>query len=145
MALRSKWSVRIHRLETFLRVGTGDEEQYPQPVIASLRISGLAETQPANLGQCFDYQPICRWMVEEWPQMPHTELLETRFNELIEHIFSKDKRVMNVWLGLYKSRAVRNADLVGLERDVTRRQYQEQSRQPFTTITPFKSADKRKS
>ena len=129
MALRSKWTVRIHRLETLLRVGASEGEQHPQPITVSLRISGLAETHPEGLDQCFDYQPICRWVVEEWPHTPHADLLETRLNELVEHIFGLDRRVMDVWVGLYKNRAVRQAAFVGLERDVTRRQYQEQLRQ----------------
>lgn len=36
MALRSKWTVRIHRFETWLRVGAGGEEQHAQPVTVSL-------------------------------------------------------------------------------------------------------------
>jgi 7,8-dihydroneopterin aldolase/epimerase/oxygenase len=143
MALRSKWTVRIHRLETMLRVGASEEGQHPQPVTVSLRISGLAETHPEGLEQCFDYQPICRWVVEEWPHTPHTELLETRFNELVEHIFAQDKRVMDVWVGLYKSRAVRQAAFVGLERDVTRRQYQEQLRQTSVVVPIKKTVRKR--
>lgn len=126
MALRSKWTVRIHRFETWLRVGSSDEEQHAQPVTVSLRICGLAETHPDSLEECFDYQPICQWLVDEWPHTPHTPLLETRLNELVEHIFTQDKRVMDVWVGLYQNRAVRQAAFVGLEREVTRRQYQEQ-------------------
>lgn len=136
MALRSKWTVRIHRLETMLRVGSGEEEQHLQPVTASLRISGLAETHPEEIVQCFDYQPICRWVVEEWPHTPHVPLLETRLNELVEHIFTHDKRVMDLWVGLYKSRAVRQAEFVGLEREVSRRQFQEQSRPAAGLKTP---------
>jgi 7,8-dihydroneopterin aldolase/epimerase/oxygenase len=144
MALRSKWTVRIHRLETLLRVGMSEDEQHAQPVTVSMRVCGLAETHPDGLEQCFDYQQFCRWLVEEWPNSPHTPLLETRLNELVEHVFSRDKRVMNLWVGLYKSHAVRQAELVGLEREVTRRQYQEQLRHPVVAASqPRRVARKR--
>jgi len=136
MALRSKWTVRIHRFETWLRVGSNDEEQHAQPVTVSLRICGLAETHPDSLQECFDYQPVCQWMADEWPNTPHTLLLETRLNELVDHIFTQDKRVMDLWVGLYKSRAVRQAEYVGLEREVSRRQFQEQHRQPADPVVP---------
>jgi len=136
MALRSKWTVRIHRLETWLKVGSSEEERNAQPVTVSLRICGLAETHPAGLDECFDYQAVCRWVVEEWPQTPHTALLETRLNELVEHVFAHDRRVMDLWVGLYKIKAVRQAEFVGLEREVTRRQYQEQLRHTEVVDTP---------
>lgn len=137
MALRSKWTIRVHRLETQLRVGLGIDEQHPQPISVSLRVTGLAEVHPESLDQCFDYKPICQWILEDWPQAEHTTLLETRFNELVEFIFSQDKRIMDVWIGLYKKRGIRQADFVGLEREVTRRQYQEQQRLgPLMPLAP---------
>jgi dihydroneopterin aldolase len=140
MALRSKWTIRVHRLETLLRVGMDTDEQNPQPITVNLRISGLAESHPDALDQCFDYKPICRWILEDWPQTRHTPLLETRFNELVEFVFAQDKRVMDVCVGLYKVRGVRQAEFVGLEREVTRRQYQEQLRQ--TALPPTAKLEK---
>lgn len=137
MALRCKWTIRVHRLETQLRVGLGADEQHPQPITVNLRISGLAESNPDALDQCFDYKPICRWVLEEWPQASHTALLETRFNELAEFIFAQDKRIMDVSIGLYKNWGVRQAEFVGLEREVTRRQYQEQLRQAPQATAPL--------
>jgi len=137
MALRSKWTVRIHRFETWLRVGSGDEEQQAQPVTVSLRICGLSETCPNGLQECLDYQPICQWMATEWPNSPNTPLLETRLNELVDHIFTQDKRVMDLWVGLYKTRSVRQAEYVGLEREVSRRQFQEQQRHAADPIVPL--------
>lgn len=129
MAVRSKWTVRVHQLKTSLRVGLGGHESEPQPITVSLTISGLAQTHPDDLQDCVDYEPICRWIEQDWPRSPHTDLLETRFNELVHHIFSLDKRIMEVWIGLYKHPSDHNLDYVGLEREVTRRQYQEQLRQ----------------
>jgi dihydroneopterin aldolase len=144
MTLRSKWTVRIHRFETWLRVGAGGEEQHAQPVTVSLRICGLSETHPETLDQCFDYQQVCRWLAEDWPRTPHTPLLETRLNELVEHVFNHDKRVMDLWVGLYKSRDVREAEYVGLEREVSRRQFQEQQRLAVDLAPPPKKQLRRR-
>jgi dihydroneopterin aldolase len=128
MGLRSKWTVRVESLSTTLRVGIYDHELVHQPVLLNLRISGLAEALPSALSQCFDYEPICRWALEEWPLSPHTPLLETRLNELIEYVFTSDKRIRDVFCGLYKTDAFLHTKFVGLERDVTRRQFEEQNR-----------------
>lgn len=125
--LRSQWTVRIESLQTRLRVGVYGHEHEPQPVLVSLRISGLAETIPSTLAQCFDYEPICRWVLDEWPLSAHTPLLETRLNELVSHVFS-DSRITDIWIGLYKTQPIPQARFVGLERDVTRLQFEEQQR-----------------
>lgn len=128
MALRAKWTVRVQSLQTRLRVGLAAHERHPQPVLVSLRISGLTETAPLTLAQCLDCEPICRWVLEEWPQSPHTPLLETRLNELVACVFNTDKRIMDAWIGLYKTQAVPEAEFVGLEREISRRQFEEQQR-----------------
>lgn len=128
MARRSKWTVCVQSLQTRLRVGVYEHERQPQPIVVSLRISGLAETSPTTLAQCFDYEPICRWVLDDWPRSEHVLLLETRLNELADRVFAADRRIMDVWVGLYKTQAVPEARLVGLEREITRRQFEEQQR-----------------
>lgn len=125
MAPRSRWTARVESLETRLRVGVYAHEHELQPILVSLRISGLAEAHPSSLAQCFDYEPICRWMLDEWPLSAHTPLLETRLNELVSRVFA-DSRITDVWVGLYKTQAIPQASLVGLERDITRLQFEEQ-------------------
>jgi 7,8-dihydroneopterin aldolase/epimerase/oxygenase len=140
MSLRSKWTVRVEELCTRLRVGIYPHELEHQPILLSLRISGLAETFPSSLAECFDYEPICRWALEQWPESPHTPLLETRLNELIERVFNEDKRIRDVWFGLYKPQAISSTKFVGLERELTRRQFEEQqrSRSHLTALTKSK-------
>lgn len=128
MAMRAKWTVRVEKLQTRLRVGVHDHERHTQPILLSLKISGLADAAPTAQDDCFDCEPICRWALEEWPLSVHTPLLETRLNELVERVFNADKRIMDVWLGLYKQTAVPQAEFVGLEREITRRQFDEQQR-----------------
>lgn len=128
MALCTKWTVNIDLLKTELAVGVHDHESSAQPVLVSLRAEGLADAEPATLDRCLDYEPICRWITEQWPQSPHTPLLETRVNELMDYLFALDNRVLQVWVGLYKPLAVPHAARVGIERQSTRRQFQEQMR-----------------
>lgn len=144
MSLRSKWTIRVEALRTSLRVGSHAYELEPQPILLSLRISGLAETSPRTLADCFDCEPICRWALEEWPLTPHTPLLETRFNELIERVFDADKRIRDVWFGLYKPQAVPNTEFVGLERELSRRQFEEQQRTHMNLATMVAPDKKRK-
>ena len=134
MAPQSKWTVRVESLQTQLRVGVYEHEREPQPVLVSLRLSGLTETFPSTLAQCFDYEPICRWVLDDWPQGAHTPLLETRLNELVGRLFA-DPRITDVWIGLYKTQPIPQARFVGLERDITRLQFEEQRRFAATTPT----------
>ena len=83
---------------------------------------------PTTLEQCFDYEPICRWVTNEWPETGHTTLLEMRANELLEHVFKADRRIQDVWIGLYKTEAIKQAERVGVEREMSRRQFDSQSR-----------------
>ena len=135
MALRAKWTIRINELVTHLRVGVDREESDPVPISVSVCITGLTPSQPNDLNDCFDYQDICDWVEHEWPKTPHTPLLEMRFNELVDYIFSCDKRIMQVWIGLFRQPLGSTAASVGLEREVTRRQHQEQQRQPVLRKT----------
>ena len=114
------WTVRIERLETSLAVGIYDDERDPQPVWVSVTLSGLAPAVPDELEDCIDYEPLCRWLAVEWPNTPHTRLLETRVNEIFDFAFGLDPRVQEVSVGLYKQRVSRYATAVGVERTTTR-------------------------
>src|SRR5574337_847789 len=78
MAPYAKWTLRIELLETRLAVGVYDHERSAQPVFVSVRADGWASAEPNALYQCLDYEPICRWITEQWPLSEHTPLLETR-------------------------------------------------------------------
>ena len=117
------WTVKIERLETRLAVGIYDDEQEPQPVWASVTLTGLAPAVPAGIHDCIDYEPLCQWLATEWPRSPHTPLLETRVNEVFNFAFGIDPRVQEVSVGLYKRRVSRCATAVGIERTTTRHEY----------------------
>ena len=131
--MNATWSVRIERLLTELRVGVYDDELLPQPVWVTLRLRGLAAACPTNLGECIDYEPLCRWISEEWPRTPHTPLLETRVNELAAFAFDFDSRVQEVQVGLAKQRLGGPTASIGIERSVSRHEFEAQRRHLETT------------
>ena len=125
--MNTTWTVRIERMELSLPVGIHVDELEPQTVWVSLAASGSASAEPRTLEQCFDYAPVCRWLTETWPGTPHTALLETRINQLLDFIFGVDVRFETVWAGLYKQRMSRQAMAVGIERSMTRAEFEARS------------------
>lgn len=122
--MNATWTVRIDRLATHLPVGIYSNERDAQPVWVSLTATGEASAAPGGLDECFDYEPLCRWLTHEWPATPHTPLLETRVNELMAFVFGSDARVRHVWVGLYKQRVSQQALAVGMERASSRAEFE---------------------
>lgn len=81
------WIIEIKELATRLRT----EEGGWQPVQIDLLIRARTPAVPQSIEECLDYQPICRWMLDEWPQRPPA-LLEARLLELARFIFDYDAR-----------------------------------------------------
>ncbi len=123
MGARSKWTIRVESLKTRVRVGIRPEEHKLQPVVVSLRICGLADSSPSILDECLDYEPVCNWLLNDFSRSPHVNLIESRINEIAHYLFSYDKRVMDVWVGLYKEKSSLKSARIGLEREMSRRQY----------------------
>ena len=84
------WTVSVQELQTRSRVGIWDHEREYQPIVGNLSLRARAAAVPVEIGQCLDYQPICRWITDEWPRWPHTPLLETRVRELMRFLFDYD-------------------------------------------------------
>lgn len=137
--MNTSWTIKVERLEIQLPVGIYANEAAPQPVWVSLMATGQAPASPRSLDECFDYEPLCRWLSREWPKTPHTPLLEARINQLLAFVFGLDERVQTVWVGIYKQRMSRNAVAVGIERQATRLEFEAQQResaaQPATRTT----------
>ena len=122
--MNANWTIRIERMEIHLPVGIYDDELKPQPLWVSVTASRLADAAQHSLEQCLDYEPLCRWLAHVWPGTPHTPLLETRANQLIDHVFALDARLQSVWIGLYKQSMSRQAVAVGIERASTRAEFE---------------------
>ena len=125
------WSVRIERLPIDLAVGVHAHEHLPQPVQVSLVIKGRTAAKPGVLSDCLDYSPLLDWLTGEWPTTPHVALLEARLNELYARCFSLNHRIDSVWAGLYKLRLGSGAVAVGVERGLTRGEFQAQNGRPM--------------
>lgn len=128
MALRAKWTVRIEGLKTRLRVGAPNAGQQTEPMSVSLEVNGLAPDAPRQLGDCFDYAPICEWVTRQWPLSDAAPLLESRVNQLLTFLFEFDRRVQDVWVGVYKTGLARGSARIGVERRASRAQFQSRLR-----------------
>lgn len=111
-------------MEIRLPVGVHADELEPQALWVSLTAAGTAPASPQSLDQCFDYEPLWRWLTHEWPRTPHTPLLETRINQLLGFVFSLDERLQTIWVGMYKQRVSRHAVAVGIERQASRLEFE---------------------
>jgi len=120
------WAVRIERLVIELAVGVHAHERAPQPVEVSVVIKGRASACPDRLGECLDYDPLLHWLTTAWPASAHVGLLEERLNELFVRCFGLDHRVDSVWAGLYKRALGGATGSVGIERALSRREFQAQ-------------------
>lgn len=130
--MNALWTIRIDRMEIHLPVGIYADELASQPMWVSLTASGMASATPSGLDECFDYEPLCHWLMQVWPGTPHTPLLETRINQLLAFVFDLDQRVNDVWVGLYKQRVSHQALAVGMERGSTRAEFEAQQCQTAT-------------
>ena len=133
--MNTNWTIKIDRMEIRLPVGIYADELEPQTVWVSLTATGAAQASPQSIDQCLDYDPLCHWLTDVWPHTPHTPLLETRINQLLVRVFNLDPRVETTWVGLYKQRLSRQAVLVGIERSMTRAEFDVQQASVDLTVT----------
>jgi dihydroneopterin aldolase len=85
------WTIEIRDLATRLRTEEGEW----QAVHIDLSIRALTPAVPQSIEECLNYQPICQWMLDEWPQRPPAPL-EARLLELARFIFDYDARVERI-------------------------------------------------
>jgi dihydroneopterin aldolase len=114
------WTINVAELQTRSRVGIWDHEREYQPIVVSLSLRAICAASPADIGECLDYQPICRWITDEWPQWPHTPLLETRVRELMQFLFDYDSSVEWVDVALAKPNAIAGSRSAGVRLALSR-------------------------
>lgn len=122
--MRTRWTVRVDDLKTTLALGEQPEDAQVEPVSVSLVVNGLAPDAPDGRDECIDLEPVCRWITDAWPDSAPTPVLEHRVNELLAQVFDADRRVQDAWVGLYRLGAASGARRVGVERQVSRLQFQ---------------------
>lgn len=85
------WTIEIKDLATRLRT----EEGGWQAVHIDLSLRALTPAVPQSIEECLNYQPICKWMLDEWPQQQPAPL-DARLLELARFIFDYDARVERI-------------------------------------------------
>ena len=127
------WTIEIAALNTRLRVGIWDHEREPQAIQIHLSIRAIAPVLPQAIDDCLDYQPICHWIVNVWPEQAHTMLLETKMSELLAFVFNFDARIEWVDAAICKPTAIAEARAVGVRMALSRGEY-EAAFQPTTWL-----------
>lgn len=87
------WTVEIKELATQLRVGAHAHESRLVPVSVDIVVRAITPAVPRTIEDCMNYQPICQWMLIDWPALPHAPSLETRLRELMRFVFDFDERI----------------------------------------------------
>ncbi|MDE3016693.1 MAG: dihydroneopterin aldolase [Pseudomonadota bacterium] len=123
MSSDMRWRLQLRNLQVCLRIGIHPHEQKPQRVFVNAAIEGDYPLKPQTIEECFNYDDIHRLVVNEWPERTHTDLLETYVIELLQHIFSMDKRVEYAKVSLSKPDIFPEAESVGVEAEWTREDF----------------------
>ena len=127
MSSKHKWRINVRNLETNMRVGCDPKERDPQRIRINVMIEGEYDFKPDKLDQCINYDVVYKFVTQEWPKLPHTILLETRVNDLLEYIFRSDDRVAFVRASLEKPDIFHEVESVGIETEWTREDYERYS------------------
>jgi len=86
--------VALRGVRVWLRVGVRpDERLRPQPVEVEVELYRQAPAARAGgLAACLDYDRLHRYLMETWPERPHTPLLEELAEDLVAFCLA-DERV----------------------------------------------------
>ena len=87
------WTVEIRALRTQLGAPRGGAAQ---AVSVDVTVRALTPAVPASIAECMDYQPICRWLLEQLPARQHALCRESALRALLDFVFDADSRVESV-------------------------------------------------
>jgi len=118
------WIIEIFNLETKLRVGIWEHELDFQPIHINISIHAIAPAFPQAIDDCINYQPICSWITNDWPRQKHTPLLETKLFELMRFVFDFDSRIESADISISKTKAIQEAQRVGVRMDMSRSEFE---------------------
>ena len=92
---RSYQRIALSDVEIFMKVGIAEIERSQldgQRVIVNVELFSYKEKHTgADISSCLNYHPIHEYITREWPNRPHTELLETLVEELVGICFEDDR------------------------------------------------------
>ena len=96
--------VSLNGLVLQLHIGIRDWERAPdrrQRVQVDVECYRKLRARPAGIEECMDYSRLHRYLTNDWPDRPHTDLLETLAHDLAVFVF-EDKTIETVRVRLAK-------------------------------------------
>jgi dihydroneopterin aldolase len=86
--------VALKDVAVIVRIGIADWERHkPQRLLVDVEMFRAAGAFTGkSIADCINYDEVFRFITEEWPKRPHTDLLETLVEELVAACF-RDKTV----------------------------------------------------
>lgn len=118
------WTIEIKDIDTQLRVGIWEHERDYQPIRICISMRAIVPVFPQSIEDCLNYEPICRWIIDEWPKSPHTPLLETKLSELMRFIFDSDARLEWADVAISKPKAIADVRGVGIRMAISREDHE---------------------
>ena len=118
------WTIEIKDIDTQLRVGIWEHEREHQPIRICISMRAIVPVFPQSIEDCLNYEPICRWIIDEWPKSPHTPLLETKLSELMRFIFDSDARLEWADVAISKPNAIADVRGVGIRMAISREDHE---------------------
>lgn len=102
---RNYQRVALRDIEIKMRVGIAEIERKqlaPQRVIVNVEMFAPKDAHTSTrIEDCINYHPVHEYVVNEWPNRPHTDLLETLAEELVNVCF-ENKMVAAVRVSIQK-------------------------------------------
>lgn len=122
-------SIFVKNMHVHVRIGLLDVERTaPQPLQVSVEVfANLEYLSQAVAGEALmDYAQLHK-AIKAWETRPHTELLETLLQDLLQHAFALPQ-AQRVQASIGKTQIFDQAQQAGLAVDITRAVYQSQLR-----------------
>lgn len=105
--------VSLNGLVLQLHIGIRDWERAPdrrQRVQVDVECYRKLRPRPESIEECMDYSRLHRYLTGDWPNRPHTDLLETLAHDLADFVFEDETieavRVRLAKLDVYLDTAV---------------------------------------
>lgn len=127
------WTVEIRSLRTQLRGARGGAVQ---AVSVDVTVRALTPAHPVSIDDCMDYQPICRWILDELPGWRHGQRWECALQALLDFVFDADARIESVDAAM--SAPGTGADALTMTR--SRQEHEEAQLRRFGASTPGAAA-----
>jgi dihydroneopterin aldolase len=113
----------LRNMKVQIAVGIHPHEVAPQMLIVSVTAQGFSAPRPRSIADVLNYEPIRDYVQREWPQRPHTDLLETLAFDLFGKIFADD-RIGAAEISLLKPDAFPEVEMAGVVLRMTRTEWQ---------------------